>query len=254
MFRDFFFEKWKDWDFGRNQLLGFDLFQSWITIGSAVDVADIWEKAVNTFFTINWQAKLELGENIDGLEKWKQFIPSENFEVVCKTIVGKLGREIENWNLFVENVAIHTWVLPWICLLDLGSIYPRIISKFELALDKWQAKDRSAKLLLKPWKVVLSQFWDDFVVLHVLPKLLLFLQEFEIPQDFSKTKSIKCVVEWVGLIPIEHIRDGFRNIFYPKWRKVLNGLLESSLDMEKVFEWVKYWQKKVPEQILKIEI
>ena len=254
MFRKVFVRKWEKWKFAGNEMLGFQEVRDWSEVGRVEDIADLWEKAVNSFFASSWAPKEELGESIDALEMWKTAIPEESFSVVTKTVLAKIVKEVEMWDPHAEKIAIHTWVLPWLGLIDLNPVYPKLIHKFELALDRWVAKDRSARLLLKPWKVVLCKFWDDFVVMHVLPKLLFFLKSFQIPEQVKETKSMQCVLDWIGLVPFSHIVEGFKSIFYPKWRKTLEAMLARAEDTEKVYEWVVYWQKKIPEEVLVFEI
>lgn len=254
LFREFFNEKWSNWSFEGAELQGINELQSWIQIGKAEDIVDIWENKVNLYFLQKWNPKEEAGDSIDALELWKKVVPPENFIVISKSIVSRLSREIDNWQPYEDQIAIHTWILPWLGLIDLSSLYTKIIKRFEMALDKWQAKDKSAKMLLKPWKQVLHKKFDEFVNMHVLPKLLFFLQDFEIPEDFKQTKSIRCVLEWIGIVPIEGIVDGFKTVFYPKWKNTLEKVIEHNSDMDKVFEWFRYWEKKIPKEILKLEI
>ena len=63
----------------------------------------------------------------------------------------------------------------------LSPLYPTIRQKLANALTKWHPSDPSAKAILQPWVGVFNQsHMDVFVVKHIVPKLALCLQEFNI--------------------------------------------------------------------------
>ena len=81
---------------------------------------------------------------------------------------------MDNWNPLTDTVPIHSWIHPWLPLLQsrLEPLYPPIRSKLANALQRWHPSDTSARLILQPWKDVFSPgAWEAFMVKNILPKL-----------------------------------------------------------------------------------
>lgn len=82
--------------------------------------------------------------------------------------------KVDNWNPLTDTVPIHSWIHPWLPLLQarLEPLYPPIRSKLSSALQRWHPSDTSARLILQPWKDVFSPgAWEAFMVKNILPKL-----------------------------------------------------------------------------------
>jgi hypothetical protein len=50
------------------------------------------------------------------------------------------------------------------------------------------------------------------------------------------------------------LTKGFEKIFYPRWRKALENMLEDDCDMDAVANWVGCWKKAVPGEVIVLEI
>lgn len=82
--------------------------------------------------------------------------------------------QVENWNPLTDTVPIHSWIHPWLPLMQarLEPLYSPIRSKLSSALQKWHPSDSSAKLILQPWKDVFTPgSWEAFMVKNIVPKL-----------------------------------------------------------------------------------
>ena len=82
--------------------------------------------------------------------------------------------QVESWNPLTDTVPIHSWVHPWLPLMQarLEPLYSPIRSKLASALQKWHPRDSSAKLILQPWKDVFTPgSWEAFMVKNIVPKL-----------------------------------------------------------------------------------
>ncbi|OMJ95536.1 hypothetical protein SteCoe_1140 [Stentor coeruleus] len=254
IFRGYFKKTWEDWVFKKDPLKGLEELKQWEMIGNPKEVIEIWLEAIKRFFNKKWKPKKEIGNNIDALEIWKKYIPTETWDELQKIIIARLSLEIDLWDPTKDYITVHTWIHPWLVLINLASLYPKIINKFIGALQHWNPKDSSAKTVLSPWKPVFGKEWNDIMVMHILPKLLYFLQEMKIDKDVSCAKNIRHVLVWVGLIPFEHLTKGIEKIFYPRWRKVLESMLEDDCDMDTVANWVDCWKKAVPGEVIVLEI
>lgn len=82
--------------------------------------------------------------------------------------------KVENWNPLTDTVPIHSWIHPWLPLMQarLEPLYSPIRNKLANALQKWHPSDSSAKLILQPWKDVFTPgSWEAFMVKNIVPKL-----------------------------------------------------------------------------------
>lgn len=248
----YFTQIWSNWVFGKFPLLGLSEATQYQSLGKLEDIMEIWYLPVSQYFSVRWNPKKELGSNIDALEIWKSHIPEETWEEVKKVIINRLSNEIDRWNPTKDHIAIHTWIHPWLSLIDLAIVWKKIISKITPVLHDWNVKDDSARLLLAPWKPVFLKEWDDLVTQNILPKLLFFLQELEISNFSKASKEITYFSRWIGLIPKHHLALGMQKIFYPRWRKVLEDMVD--LDIKFLLDWVKQWKKLIPEDLVSLEI
>lgn len=118
---------------------------------------------------------------------------------------------MDNWNPLTDTVPIHSWIHPWLPLLQsrLEPLYPPIRSKLSNALQRWHPSDPSARLILQPWKDVFTPgAWEAFMVKNIIPKLgISFIsQSFSIPllwREYNSLQSdrhmsmfFKCFFKW----------------------------------------------------------
>ena len=109
------------------------------------------------------------------LELWRALVPPWIMQHVLEQLVlVRLQAEVELWNPLTDTSPIHTWLHPW--LPPLGSrldiVYPTIRNKLSSALSSWQPTDRSAKLILLPWKDVFTRAaMAAFLTKNIVPKL-----------------------------------------------------------------------------------
>ncbi|XP_011690274.1 PREDICTED: tuftelin-interacting protein 11-like isoform X3 [Wasmannia auropunctata] len=157
---------------------------------------------------------------INFFQQFKPLLPNWILENILDTLVlPKLTLEVEEWNPLIEIVPIHTWIHPWLLLLQnrLDTlIYPIIRRKLESALGGWHPSDKSAKLMLQPWvKVFAKRDMKAFLVKNIIPKLQIALFEFVInPQEHSD--QWKWVYEWEELIPVNIMAGLLEKFFFPK--------------------------------------
>lgn len=93
---------------------------------------------------------------------------------------------MDSWNPLTDTVPIHSWIHPWLPLLQsrLEPLYPPIRSKLSNALQRWHPNDTSARLILEPWKDVFTPgAWEAFMVKNIIPKLGTSLS---MPQQWKK--------------------------------------------------------------------
>lgn len=92
----------------------------------------------------------------------------------CISHPSALFLQVDNWNPLTDTVPIHSWIHPWLPLMQarLEPLYSPVRSKLSSALQKWHPSDASAKLILQPWKEVLTPgSWEAFMLRNIVPKL-----------------------------------------------------------------------------------
>lgn len=119
---------------------------------------------------------------IDCLDRWLPCLPRWIVDnILDQLIFPILNREVDAWNPLTDPIPIHSWLHPWLPLMDdrLEPLYQPIRTKLAQALQGWQPSDASAKAVLLPWKGVFKQgTWDAFMNKHIVPKLITVMQQF----------------------------------------------------------------------------
>jgi len=218
----------------------------------AVAVFSEWEKSLQRFIQTRWKAKEETGRLIDALEEWQAVVPAESLSRVKGCLVDVLKTEVERWEPTREKVPIHTWLHPWLPLLDLQELWPPLLQKLSRALQPWQPSDQSAFVVLSPWKPVLGKLWETFCLRNILPKLAYALSTLEINPHAQEIQTFERVMDWAEVLPERHFADMLRTEFYPRWKATLEHWLlhvdESALP--EIQTWYEGWQSLVPKTLL----
>lgn len=74
-------------------------------------------------------------------------------------VLPRLQSEVTQWDPMTDPIPIHSWLHPWLDVLgsQLEVVYPTIRHKLSSALTKWHPSDKSARLILLPWKDVFDK-------------------------------------------------------------------------------------------------
>ncbi|KAJ8263510.1 hypothetical protein COCON_G00159670 [Conger conger] len=134
---------------------------------------EVWIPVMRTAVS-QWQPR-NVGPMVDCVESWAPLLPLWILDNLQEQLIfPRLQREVENWNPLTDTVPIHSWLHPWLPLLQarLEPLYPPIRSKLAHALQRWHPSDGSARLILQPWKEVFTPgAWEAFMVKNIVPKL-----------------------------------------------------------------------------------
>ncbi|XP_056676863.1 tuftelin-interacting protein 11-like [Monodelphis domestica] len=191
---------------------------------------------------------------VDFLDSWVHIIPVWILDhILDQLIFPKLQKEVESWNPLTDMVPIHSWIHPWLPLMQsrLEPLYSLIRNKLSRALQKWHPRDSSAKLILQPWKDVFTPgSWEAFMVKNIVPKLGMCLNEFIINPHQQHMDAFYWVIDWEGMISVSSLVGLLKKHFFPQWLHVLCSWLSNSPNYEEITKWYLGWKSMFTDQVL----
>uniref|UniRef100_T1L1N0 G-patch domain-containing protein n=2 Tax=Tetranychus urticae TaxID=32264 RepID=T1L1N0_TETUR len=242
----------KSWKPLENPDAPFGSFKEYRTVLLSLDIKyydilmwDIWlpivESAISDLPSIR-----TFDPVINLLETWKALLQDWLLEYILNQLVGtRLKDEIIRWDPLNDPVPIHFWIHPWLPLMadKLEPIFAPLRQKLAAALVQWHPKDRSAKMILKPWKYVfLEDIWSTFLLNNIVPKLEVILQSLVINPHQQILDLWNWFIDWEDMLPIEITVDLLVRIFFPKWLHILYEWLRCSPNYDEVSRWYLGWK------------
>ncbi|KAL9926318.1 septin interacting protein 1 [Glossina fuscipes fuscipes] len=260
----------KDWQPLENPTLHVDLIRKWRVILETfadpqslarTNIFDpysslIWAGVIPSFRACaeHWQPK---NHQIMAalLDCWAPLFPSWILDSVLEQLVlPRLHVGVKSWDPLTDTVPIHIWILPWNSILGHKMeefIYPTIREKLGNALQAWIPQDRSARAMLTPWKGAFdSQEMEVFLMQHIIPKLLMVLNDFIINPLQQDLEPWSQVWEWHELIPTAQMARMLDKHFFPKWMQVLVLWLNQSPDYVEISNWYTGWKSMLSDDLL----
>uniref|UniRef100_A0A8D0AUT6 Tuftelin-interacting protein 11 n=1 Tax=Sander lucioperca TaxID=283035 RepID=A0A8D0AUT6_SANLU len=200
-----------------------------------------------------WQPRI-VGPMVDCVEVWAPLLPVWILDhLMEQLILPRLQREVDNWNPLTDTVPIHSWIHPWLPLLQsrLEPLYPPIRSKLSNALQRWHPSDASARLILQPWKDVFTPgAWEAFMVKNIIPKLALCLEELVINPHQQQMEPFHWVMDWEGMLSPSSLVSLLDKNFFTKWLQVLCSWLSNSPNYEEITKWYLGWKSMFSDALL----
>ncbi|XP_023149944.2 tuftelin-interacting protein 11 [Amphiprion ocellaris] len=213
---------------------------------------EVWIPVMRTCVS-GWQPRM-VGPMVDCVEVWAPLLPLWILDhMLEQLILPRLQREVDNWNPLTDTVPIHSWVHPWLPLLQtrLEPLYPPIRSKLSNALQRWHPSDTSARLILQPWKDVFTPgAWEAFMVKNIIPKLALCLEELVINPHQQQMEPFHWVMDWEGMLSPSSLVSLLDKNFFTKWLQVLCSWLSNSPNYEEITKWYLGWKSMFSDVLL----
>ncbi|KAG7244006.1 hypothetical protein INR49_006167 [Caranx melampygus] len=181
----------------------------------------------------SWQPRI-VGPMVDCVDVWAPLIPMWIMDhLLEQLILPRLQREVDNWNPLTDTVPIHSWIHPWLPLLQsrLEPLYPPIRSKLSNALQRWHPSDTSARLILQPWKDV-------------------FTPELVINPHQQQMEPFHWVMDWEGMLSPSSLVSLLDKNFFTKWLQVLCSWLSNSPNYEEITKWYLGWKSMFSDVLL----
>ncbi|CAB1322050.1 unnamed protein product [Coregonus sp. 'balchen'] len=200
-----------------------------------------------------WQPRM-VGPMVDCVEVWAPLLPLWILNYLLEQLIfPRLQREVDSWNPLTDTVPIHSWLHPWLPLLQsrLEPLYPPIRSKLANALQRWHPSDGSARLILQPWRDVFTPgAWEAFMVKNIIPKLALCLGELLINPHQQQMETFNWVLDWEGMLSPSSLVSLLDKHFFPKWLQVLCSWLSNSPNYEEITKWYLGWKSMFSDAVL----
>ena len=114
-------------------------------------------------------------------------------------------------------------------ITELIQMITHIRFNLKQCLRQWEASDKSALSVLRPWRSVWSPAeWDQFMLQNIYPKLEKHLRGLLITVETVKADEIDHVQLWHEMLPMTALLKLFDEAFFPKWLIVLKAWLSST--------------------------
>ncbi len=128
---------------------------------------------------------------------------------------------------------------------QLDIVYPTIRQKLSSALSKWHPSDKSARLILLPWKDVFDRAsLQAFLLKNIVPKLGEALAAMVIDPSNQNIDAWRWFVDWKDFLSSATMSALLDKTFFPKWIKVLATWLNHSPNYSEVTTWYQGWKRE----------
>lgn len=192
------------------------------------------------------------------LVSWSPLLVGPFMDIlISSAILPRLQAAVDAWDPRKDTIPIHTWVLPWLRFLSAGdqvraTLFDPIQRKLSQALSAWQATDRSALLLLKPWHSVFEDgSWERLLLKSIIPKLLDAMRnKFTIDPANQDLSVLQAVFSWLDVCPVVHFVTLMDLEFFPKFFNILHAWLTSEdPDFDEISGWYSSWKRVFPDPL-----
>lgn len=190
---------------------------------------------------------------IEFFDYWNDLISEWIINIlVNQSVVSKLEQQVIDWSPEKDKIPIHQWIHPWLPKIKmqyLEPIFVQIRNKFKKCLILWNPSDKSARIILQPWKPVFGKKnWNTFLKESIVPKLEQNMSNFIIN---PKQQNLECwnnLIDWRELMSEKEIILILKQNFFPKWLKVLYNWLDNEPNFKEVSDWYLGWKKLFPDE------
>ncbi|CAH8834410.1 unnamed protein product [Trichobilharzia szidati] len=244
-----------------------DFFQN----SSAFDVIleTTWLSTMRRTIVNEWNAR-DCEPLLEVLEAWKPLLPVDMLEhrLLDQLILPKLQEAVNSWNPLTDTVPVHIWLHPWLPWFGgterLSSVHDIVLQKLGSCLTNWHPSDASARSVLMPWRTIFPiPSMAAFLSRHVVPKLALALQQFQLNPAKQNMDPWNWVMRWADLIGPAVLVNLLEHHFWPRWLSVLSNWLNQGAEARKrgdhtaagqifqeVGRWYAGWKGQLPPECM----
>ncbi len=182
------------------------------------------------------------------LKGWSDLVPARIMQNIRDLMVlPRLQSEVSQWDPMTDAVPLHSWLHPWLEVVgrQLDIVYPTIRQKLGAALSKWHPSDKSARLILLPWREVFDRgSMQAFLLKNIVPKLGECLAAMPIDPSNQNMESWRWFSDWSDLVSPAASAALLDKNFFPTWLKVLATWLNHSPNYGEVTTWYQGWKRE----------
>lgn len=203
---------------------------------------------LRSYICNEWNPKFDSDILLDFFEKYQPIFPKTlSNQLISLIILPRLDKEIKNWDPTKEAMMVHLWVHPWLKYIKIEKfkdIFVHISKTFISALQKWHPSDKSALILIKPWKgVFLNDIWNGVINRAILPKLIFSLSELKIEPNNQNIDNVKWALEWIDLFDQEQINILIENLLEHLEHVLGIWMSRKDRNIEEIKIWIEGWRK-----------
>jgi len=214
---------------------------------------DSWIPSVVSYINNEWDPK-DPDILLLFVKKWSEIVPKEVMLLLYEmNIAPRIKFAVESWDPYTDQIPIHIWIHPWLPILGLPALNPAITEfseKISKALTNWSPNDESAKILLEPWKKVMSEKdWSLLMRKCIIPKLAYSIKELEINPANQNIVPLQKLFDWINLVDTIDIIQIMKDFFFPKWVQTLEKWIAKKPNKKEVYVWYTGWKDFIPKII-----
>ena len=188
------------------------------------------------------------------LEYWQPVLPPWMMtKLLDQCIYAKVKAELNLWEPHNDPIPVQTWVQPWALIMEdkRNIFYSTIRDKLGKTFAFWEPYDPTGKVIITSWIGLFDQHdMEDFVVRHVLPKLLVCLQSISFSVKNQNLKQWNLVMDWIDILPHQSMVAALVEHFFPSLYGALSAWTSSrSYAKLELNLWFTTWLSNFPEKL-----
>ncbi|CAH8459513.1 unnamed protein product [Schistosoma intercalatum] len=228
-----------------------------------------WLSAIRRTIVNEWNPR-DCEPLLEVLEAWQPLLPDDMLQrkILDQLILPKLQDAVSSWNPLTDTVPVHTWLHPWLPWFGgverLACLHDMVLQKLGSCLTNWHPSDASARSVLMPWRTIFPvTSMAAFLSRHVVPKLALALQQFQLNPAKQNMDPWNWVMRWADLIGPAVLVNLLEHHFWSRWLSVLSSWLNQGVEArqrgdhtaagqvyQEVGRWYAGWKGQLPPECM----
>ncbi|CAH8456511.1 unnamed protein product [Schistosoma rodhaini] len=228
-----------------------------------------WLSAIRRTIVNEWNPR-DCEPLLEVLEAWQPLLPDDMLQrkILDQLILPKLQDAVSSWNPLTDTVPVHTWLHPWLPWFGgverLSCLHDMVLQKLGSCLTNWHPSDASARSVLMPWRTIFPvTSMAAFLSRHVVPKLALALQQFQLNPAKQNMDPWNWVMRWADLIGPAVLVNLLEHHFWSRWLSVLSSWLNQGVEArqrgdhvaagqvyQEVGRWYAGWKGQLPPECM----
>ncbi|KAH8852313.1 Tuftelin-interacting protein 11 [Schistosoma japonicum] len=228
-----------------------------------------WLSAIRRTIVNEWNPR-DCEPLLEVLEAWQPLLPDDILQrkILDQLILPKLQDAVSSWNPLTDTVPVHIWLHPWLPWFGgverLSCLHDMVLQKLGNCLTNWHPSDASARSVLMPWRTIFPvPSMSAFLSRHIVPKLALALQQFQLNPAKQNMDPWNWVMRWADLIGPAVLVNLLEHHFWSRWLSVLSSWLNQGVEArqrgdnagasqvyQEVGRWYAGWKGQLPPECM----